>query len=45
LKRSEELFTRFCEFDRNKNKVMDVSKQSLELDAAIDLQKNYFIEK
>jgi len=45
LKRSEELFTRFCEFDRNKNKIMDVSKQSLELDDAIDLQKNYFIEK
>lgn len=45
LKRSEELFTRFCEFDRNQDEVMDVSKQSLELDDAIDLQKNYFIEK
>ncbi len=44
LKRAEHLFDCFCQFDRNKNKVMDVSKQSLELDEAISLQKNYFLE-
>ncbi len=44
LKRSEHLFDCFCQFDRNKNEAMDVSKQSLELDDAISLQKNYFLE-
>lgn len=46
LKRSDALFESFCKFDRsNDNEIMDVSKESLELDDAISLQKNYFLEK
>jgi len=44
LKRSEHLFDCFCQFDRNKNKVIDIRKQSLELDEAISLQKKYFLK-
>jgi len=43
LKRSEHLFDCFCQFDRNKNEVIDISKESLELDEAISLQKNYLL--
>jgi len=44
LKRAEHLFDCFYQFDRNKNETMDVSKQFLELDEAISLQKNYLLE-